>query len=265
MRLYEANGSSLAELLSAGADAVDYVRTSRAPATLLINCLPRRFGHAATDRQLAYLSASEVEEQIDRDPVAHAAASAILAGVVPSREALLEENERIGELAAEAFETARAEPRQMTRAELVARTGPRRTPKPQLAQADCASEDAVAMQAEPMGRSGRTRWEMRPLMTRALTELMATDARVVYIGEDVEHGGYYRVTEGLRDRFGRRRIFDWPPDEASLIVRALHARAHSQPYQLPALPASSPVSAHAARSSAGQPHVLHHSCKFQPA
>ena len=28
---------------------------------------------------------------------------------------------------------------------------------------------------------------------------------------------YYRVSEGLKDKFGRRRCFDWPPDEASLV------------------------------------------------
>ena len=64
---------------------------------------------------------------------------------------------------------------------------------------------------------GKTRWEMRSLMTRALSDALAADARLIYLGEDVEHGGYYRVTEGLRARFGRRRIFDWPPDEASLV------------------------------------------------
>jgi len=41
--------------------------------------------------------------------------------------------------------------------------------------------------------------------------------RCVYVGEDVEHGGYYRVTEGLVADYSRRRIFDWPPDETSLI------------------------------------------------
>ena len=46
---------------------------------------------------------------------------------------------------------------------------------------------------------------------------MSGNERIVYVGEDVEHGGYYRVSEGLKDKFGRRRCFDWPPDEASLV------------------------------------------------
>ena len=52
------------------------------------------------------------------------------------------------------------------------------------------------------------------LMAQGFTRVQA-DERLLYLGEDVEHGGYYRVTEGLARRFGRRRSFDWPPDEAS--------------------------------------------------
>ena len=58
---------------------------------------------------------------------------------------------------------------------------------------------------------------MRTAMTGALDAAMASDPTLVYVGEDVEHGGYYRVTEGLADAHGRRRLFDWPPDETSLI------------------------------------------------
>ena len=51
MRVFGADGSSLAQLMRASDEAADYVRTTRAPATLLMHSVPRRFGHAATDRQ----------------------------------------------------------------------------------------------------------------------------------------------------------------------------------------------------------------------
>jgi pyruvate/2-oxoglutarate/acetoin dehydrogenase E1 component len=45
---------------------------------------------------------------------------------------------------------------------------------------------------------------MRKNMTRALDEFLSGSATrgsdVVYIGEDVEHGGYYLVTEGLKKK-----------------------------------------------------------------
>lgn len=39
---------------------------------------------------------------------------------------------------------------------------------------------------------------------------------MVYIGEDVEHGGYYLVTDGLKKKMPLR-VRDFPPDETSLI------------------------------------------------
>ena len=39
---------------------------------------------------------------------------------------------------------------------------------------------------------------------------------MVYLGEDVEHGGYYLVTEGLRHKYPGR-VRDWIPDETSLL------------------------------------------------
>ena len=40
--------------------------------------------------------------------------------------------------------------------------------------------------------------------------------QMVYIGEDVEHGGYYLVTDGLKKKYPLR-VRDFPPDETSLL------------------------------------------------
>ena len=254
MSVYQADGSKLASILRASRDATEYVRTTRKPATLLLSNLSRRFGHAATDRQAAYLSDAEIRAQLARDPVVDALAAAIHAGIVPNLDAALEENIRIGELAREAFAAARAEPREMTEAALVARCGPQRrrrdaveavrhdappteSTKPsadettearsaltkpsadETAEAGSALTKPSADETAEAGSASRTTKpsDMRQLMTRAITELMSGNERIVYVGEDVEHGGYYRVSEGLKDKFGRRRCFDWPPDEASLV------------------------------------------------
>ena len=182
--------------------------------------LSRRFGHAATDRQAAYLSDAEIRAQLARDPVVDALAAAIHAGIVPNLDAALEENIRIGELAREAFAAARAEPREMTEAALVARCGPQRrrrdaveavrhdappteSTKPsadETAEAGSALTKPSADETAEAGSASRTTKpsDMRQLMTRAITELMSGNERIVYVGEDVEHGGYYRVSEGLK-------------------------------------------------------------------
>ena len=57
---------------------------------------------------------------------------------------------------------------------------------------------------------------MRKHMTRAIGDALAADPRLAYIGEDVEHGGYYNVTEGLAARFPGR-VRDFAPDETALV------------------------------------------------
>jgi TPP-dependent pyruvate/acetoin dehydrogenase alpha subunit len=45
---------------------------------LLLENLPRRFGHAATDRQSAYMTEAEIQRSADRDPLAGMAHCAAL-------------------------------------------------------------------------------------------------------------------------------------------------------------------------------------------
>ncbi|HVG95051.1 MAG TPA: alpha-ketoacid dehydrogenase subunit beta [Planctomycetota bacterium] len=55
-------------------------------------------------------------------------------------------------------------------------------------------------------------------LTRALADEMASDDRVVVLGEDVGvDGGVFRVTKGLRDRFGAQRVVDTPLAEDAII------------------------------------------------
>lgn len=158
------------------AEAAGYVRSSRAPATLLIRNVPRRFGHAATDRQFAYLTTAEIQAQLERDPVVDAVAAAIRAGVLPSAEHALDEYRAIGEMAAAAFAAARAEPREMSEAGLVARCAPpRRRRHGGVVEANGRSrrpEAETAPGAPPAARRASKPLEMRPLMTLGLTELM---------------------------------------------------------------------------------------------
>mmetsp|Transcript_57551 Transcript_57551/g.115552 ORF Transcript_57551/g.115552 Transcript_57551/m.115552 type:complete len:473 (-) Transcript_57551:149-1567(-) len=57
---------------------------------------------------------------------------------------------------------------------------------------------------------------MRKMMTKCLEEVMRENRGLVYLGEDVEHGGYYLVTDGLAKKFPGR-VIDMPPDETSLL------------------------------------------------
>jgi len=54
-------------------------------------------------------------------------------------------------------------------------------------------------------------------------EIMRDDERVILLGEDVEAGGVFRITEGLIDEFGPHRVHDTPLAEAGFTGAAIGA------------------------------------------
>ena len=63
---------------------------------------------------------------------------------------------------------------------------------------------------------------MAAALNQALADSLAADERVVVFGEDVGTlGGVFRVTDGLADRFGERRVFDTPLAEAGIVGTAI--------------------------------------------
>lgn len=60
MNVLPIKGNDPMGVYRASKSAFEYVRETQKPATLFMHDLPRRFGHAATDRQSAYMSAEEI-------------------------------------------------------------------------------------------------------------------------------------------------------------------------------------------------------------
>lgn len=59
-------------------------------------------------------------------------------------------------------------------------------------------------------------------ITAGLSRAMEEDPKVVLMGEDIGSlGGVYRVTEGLKDRFGAHRVLDSPLGEAGIVGTAV--------------------------------------------
>jgi 2-oxoisovalerate dehydrogenase E1 component len=77
---------------------------------------------------------------------------------------------------------------------------------------------AAEIQEAEAGASKRQRKPevMRKHMTRFYEEAMDAYPQLVYLGEDVRHGGYYLVSEGLAAKHPMR-VMDFPPDETSLM------------------------------------------------
>ena len=58
-------------------------------------------------------------------------------------------------------------------------------------------------------------------LNRALDTALDADDRVVLLGEDIGRtGGVFRITDGLRDRYGADRVFDTPVAESGIVGAA---------------------------------------------
>ncbi len=207
-QIFKASGDGdMLGLWSATQRSVEAVRSTNRPGILIVDKLKRRFGHAATDRQSAYLAPEEIASAENADPMRLACLQALSAGLVDSPGTLLGWFDELDELTERAFIDASNEPKLESRHQVVDRgTQPALADLRGAVPAGRERERKVKSKPQPM----------RTLMNEVFHELLETDPAAVYVGEDVRHGGYYRVTEDLATRFPER-VQDVPPDETSVI------------------------------------------------
>ena len=95
------------------------------------------------------------------------------------------------------------------------------------AEARAAPEPAADVARDPgLGRRGLGVAELtyRAAIARGIAQEMRRDPSVVLIGEDVgAAGGVFKLTEGLFDEFGPRRVRDTPISEQAIVGAAMGA------------------------------------------
>ncbi len=210
MPLHKANGMDLASVYDASSAAIEYARRRQSSVCLLVENVPRRFGHAATDRQAAYLTEAEILEAQQTNPLEGAVAQLVAARGGPDDGVAAEiaaKFARFTTLAEQAFDVAAAEEKITDVNHMI------------------SMSSAPLAQIEPAFVSPPTAKQQRPAvmrkhMTSVIAETLDTYPAAVYLGEDVEHGGYYLVTDGLAKAFPNR-VRDFPPDETSLVGAAI--------------------------------------------
>lgn len=202
-----ANASDMLEVYTVTQKALEYARKQQGPCVVLYQNLKRRFGHAATDRQFAYMNQQEIEEHGSTCVVQTSCQQAVETLGYTTYDKLLNRWMTIQQLTETAFETAIREPK-VTLSEMMNRVAVPLAPLPNSSMTQKKTDRELSPRV------------MRKHMTRALEEAMASDESVVYLGEDVRHGGYYLVTEGLAKKFPTR-VLDFPPDETTLLGAAL--------------------------------------------
>jgi TPP-dependent pyruvate/acetoin dehydrogenase alpha subunit/pyruvate/2-oxoglutarate/acetoin dehydrogenase E1 component len=203
--LFRVNGNDMMHVYSQTKSAAEYARKQSAPAVILYKNLVRRFGHAATDRQSAYLEMDDIKSMADNTVLESTIQQVVEDYSAISYPEVCDRLQEIQTWTRESFARASQEEK-VTRQDMLDRVAAKTTVwrPPETS----SSGSLLLSPGKPE--------VMRKHMTRVLTEVMTEDDSVVYLGEDVRHGGYYIVTEGLASKFPTR-VLDFPPDETSLL------------------------------------------------
>ena len=207
------DGNDPLDVYAAVHAAVRHARRGDGPT--LVECKTYRYlAHTSDDDDRTYRSPQEVEAWRKKDPLRR-----ITQYLIEQRLLSEADEERIeAEVKAEVDDGARAAeaapgPEPATAYDKVFARPLRATPGAPLSRAS-APDQPVAM-ALPSEGTERTivdtvRWTQH--------QLMAGDARVMVLGEDVgPRGGVFRATDGLAAEFGRDRVVDTPLAESSII------------------------------------------------
>ena len=208
---FRVNGNDMMDVYSQTRVAADYCRTKQAPAVVLYSNLVRRFGHAATDRQSAYLHPNDIQEMADCTVLESAVKQAVEVFSVTTYPEIRDRWLAIQQMTRSSFATASQEEK-VTRQEMLSRVA-QPLAVPQMTRSSFAKasqqekftrQAMLSRVAQQRGKSvSRPKWDsvrstetgastgnrevMRKLMTRVIAETMERNESVVYLGEDVRH------------------------------------------------------------------------------
>lgn len=212
--VFRADGQDMQSVYDQTKQASDYARHYQSPCVLLYSNIVRRFGHAATDRQNAYLDDESIQTMADTCVLEQAIQDAVEKWNVTTYAEVLDRLEEIHFHSADrAFAQAMSEPK-VTLEDMMDRVSA------PLAIMPPKSSPSTTSSSEVGNSSNEKPQVLRKHMTRFYDELLTEDPSVVYLGEDVRHGGYYLVTEGLAEKHPNR-VLDFPPDETTLLGAGL--------------------------------------------
>ena len=216
IKYFSCDGLNVLDTYRAAREVENYVRKTRQPAFLHMNCV-RLFGHAGADAQHVYLTPECIEETESHDPLLYSARLLIDNGILTAQQ-VLDLYNGMGERVARVAEEAIKRPKMKTAAEVMASIIPPKLdiPAPETTPADrekIFGDDIAAM------KSPQT---MAKLLSWALADAMLDNPNVVCVGEDIgPKGGVYAVTQKLWQRFGSHRVINTLLDEQSILGLAI--------------------------------------------
>ncbi len=197
----DVDGNDVRAVHAATRDAVERARHGEGPT--LLECRTYRWHGHMEGESVAYRSAEEIEQWKARCPIA-----------ALERALDLDDETRTGI-------RVQAERRVATAWE---RAGAAPEPGPEALATDVYAPEPRALYTAASAPAAPTRdITCSRALFEALSEELERDERVYLMGEDVTTGGYFAVTAGLVDRFGRERIVDTPISEYAIVGSAVGA------------------------------------------
>lgn len=210
------DGLNLADVYHVAKKAEYLARKKRQPVFLHIKTV-RLMGHAGSDIESHYKSDDSIIQTEQDDPLLHTARMIKQHGWLSDKE-ILQRYEDMRQTVQEQSIRALAQPKLRIANEICASI----IPPARVIKSNTVDE---RVREKYFGKNMRYLSEPRNMAQHinfALTDLMLKYDNIVAFGEDVGNkGGVYRVTQDLKQRFGRKRVFDTLLDEQTILGTAL--------------------------------------------
>jgi 2-oxoisovalerate dehydrogenase E1 component len=213
----QADGLNLVDVYRAAEEAQRIARYKKQPVFLHLKTV-RLLGHAGSDIESQYLSQQIIEETEFNDPLLHSAQIILDNHYLSSDEIIsLYEDARLE--VKKKMEKAIKRPRLKNAKEVMNSLVPSKTKIALPSIPTKASREKIfGTQFQQL----KIKRNLSQMINLALTDLLLQYPNILLYGEDVaKKGGVYRVTAGLMEKFGQRRVFDSLLDEQTILGHAI--------------------------------------------
>jgi 2-oxoisovalerate dehydrogenase E1 component len=205
------NGMDVLAVLDATRRAVKLARNGKGPVLLELICY-RYHGHSLSDPRNEYRTREEEAAWRAVDPVDNLAGQIVKTKTASKKqvdELRVRVRERQARAAVRAAKAPDPAPEDVCKFVFI-------DPDSQPASTEHDPGSTVGAVEKAKRKDGKL--SFKEAIREAILEEMADDERVVVYGEDVaDYGGAFKVTKGLLEMFGRRRVFNTSISEAAII------------------------------------------------
>ena len=212
------NGMDALAVRDAVGRAADRCRKGEGPVLIELDTY-RYYGHSLSDPRVEYRTKDEETAWRAADPVERLRRDLLATGVAD-------------EAALDAIARRVADRNARAAVRAAAAADPRAEAVVDFMYADTAADSVPEAFAhpeirepfKPAKRDAQGRITYKDALREALYEEMRRDQRVMFYGEDVaDYGNAFKLTKGLLETFGRRRVFNTPISEACICGTAVGA------------------------------------------